>query len=288
MRQTDSLRSTLRRLAGGFSVFAKDVGQGLLLVSHNTLALLGLLLLSLTVAFTSQPQWRERLEHQAHAWLLERATARAERDGDILAVSADPDAITRATFAEADALTTPQRNVAQWLSRKYKVAPEAMNRLVLEAWEAGRLARVEPTLVLAVMAVESSFNPFAQSPVGAQGLMQVMTHVHDDKYEAFGGQRAALDPVTNLRVGVQVLRECIQRAGSVSEGLRHYVGAANLPHDGGYASKVIFESEQLKAVMAGKRPSTAMPVAPATPPLQEAVAPAPGASTPAEQIALAH
>jgi len=112
--------------------------------------------------------------------------------------------------------------------------------------------------------------------------------VHDDKYEAFGGQRAALDPVTNLRVGVQVLRECIQRAGSVSEGLRYYVGAANLPDDGGYASKVIFESEQLKAVMAGKRPPTAMPSAPAQAPVQEAVAPAPSASTPAEQIALAH
>ena len=59
------------------------------------------------------------------------------------------------------------------------------------------------------MAVESSFNPFAQSPVGAQGLMQVMTKVHDDKYEAFGGSHAAFDPVTNLRVGVQVLKECI-------------------------------------------------------------------------------
>jgi soluble lytic murein transglycosylase-like protein len=65
------------------------------------------------------------------------------------------------------------------------------------------------------MAIESSFNPFAQSPVGAQGLMQVMTRVHDDKYEAFGGTHAAFDPMTNLRVGVQVLKECIARAGSL-------------------------------------------------------------------------
>lgn len=283
MRQTHSLRTKLRQLGSGFSVFAKDVGQGLLLVSHNTLALLGLVLLSLVIAFTSQPQWRERVEHQALAWLAERATARAERDGDSLALASDPEAITRVTFAEAEALSTQQRQVAQWLSRKYKVAPEAMNRLVLEAWEAGRLARVEPTLVLAVMAVESSFNPFAQSHVGAQGLMQVMTHVHDDKYEAFGGQRAALDPVTNLRVGVQVLRECIQRAGGVAEGLRYYVGAANMADDGGYAAKVLFESEQLKAVMAGKRPPM---VAPAAPVLREAVAPAPSASDASDQIAL--
>ena len=87
------------------------------------------------------------------------------------------------------------------------------------------------------MAIESSFNPFAQSSVGAQGLMQVMTKVHDDKYEAFGGNLAAFDPVTNLRVGVQVLKECIARAGSLEAGLRFYVGAANLPDDGGYAGQ---------------------------------------------------
>ena len=78
------------------------------------------------------------------------------------------------------------------------------------------------------MAIESSFNPFAQSPVGAQGLMQVMTRVHGEKYEAFGGNHAAFDPVTNLRVGVQVLQECIARAGGLEAGLRFYVGAANL------------------------------------------------------------
>jgi len=102
------------------------------------------------------------------------------------------------------------------------------------------------------MAIESSFNPFAQSPVGAQGLMQVMTQIHDDKYEAFGGNHAAFDPVTNLRVGVQVLKECIARAGGVEAGLRYYVGAANLTDDGGYAGKVLAEQEHLRQIAAGK------------------------------------
>ena len=105
----------------------------------------------------------------------------------------------------------------------------------------GQQAGLDPTLILAIMAVESSFNPFAQSSVGAQGLMQVMTRIHDDKYEAFGGNHAAFDPVTNLRVGVQVLKECIARAGSLEAGLRFYVGAANLADDGGYAGKVLAE-----------------------------------------------
>jgi hypothetical protein len=109
------------------------------------------------------------------------------------------------------------------------------------------------------MAVESGFNPFAQSPVGAQGLMQVMTHIHDDKYEHFGGERAAFDPVTNLRVGVQVLKECIARAGSVEHGLKHYVGAANLPHDDGYASKVLGEAQNLRLVAGGRHLAVTVP-----------------------------
>ncbi len=280
------LRQTLQRVASGFSVFAKDVAQGLLVVSHNSLALLGLVSLSLIVVFTAQPQLRTSIESQTLAWLNARAEARNPPDLNILAP--DPSALARATAADASELTAPQRELAQWISRKYKVAPQAVNRLVLEAWEAGKLARIDPTLVLAVMAVESSFNPFAQSPVGAQGLMQVMTRVHDNKYEAFGGDLAAMDPITNLRVGVQVLRECIQRAGSVTEGLRHYVGAANLEDDGGYAAKVLFEQEQFKAVLAGKRPPTtpSTPMTPA-PSLREVNAPAAPAASGAEQLAFA-
>jgi hypothetical protein len=123
---------------------------------------------------------------------------------------------------------------------------------VQEAWRVGELVNLDPTLILAVMAVESSFNPFAQSPVGAQGLMQVMTKVHDDKYEAFGGRHAAFDPVTNLRVGVQVLKECIARAGSLEDGLRYYVGAANID-DGGYVMKVLIEQNVLRQ-QAGLKP----------------------------------
>jgi hypothetical protein len=79
-----------------------------------------------------------------------------------------------------------------------------------------------------------------------------MTHVHDDKYNAFGGKFAAFDPVTNLRVGAQVLKECITRAGGLEEGLRYYVGAANLPDDGGYAAKVLSEQTHLRMVAGGK------------------------------------
>ena len=117
------------------------------------------------------------------------------------------------------------------------------------------------------MAVESGFNPFAQSTVGAQGLMQVMTVIHSDKYESFGGKLAAFDPVTNLRVGVKVLQECIQRAGSLNAGLKFYVGAANLGDDGGYADKVLAEHGRLRQVASGR----SVPVA--SPPVLRTIAP---------------
>ena len=120
---------------------------------------------------------------------------------------------------------------------------------------------IDPTLIIAVMAVESGFNPFAQSPMGAQGLMQVMTGVHVDKYASFGGKLAAFDPLTNLRVGARVLHECIARAGSTEGGLRLYVGAGNREDDGGYVAKVLGEHQRLAQVAQGKPVPTAQPAA---------------------------
>jgi hypothetical protein len=82
--------------------------------------------------------------------------------------------------------------------------------------------------------------------------MQVMTKIHSDKYEDFGGKLAAFDPITNLRVGVKVLQGCIAQAGSIEGGLKYYVGAANMASDGGYASKVVAEYTRLYQVAYGK------------------------------------
>lgn len=274
------------------SVFLRDVGHGLLEVSHNTLALLGLIAVGLVVFVAGHAEWRHTVETQALGWLQARQVARIDPAVLIASELSEPEAIARATATDPKALTRQQAAVAQWLARRYKVAPEPVSRLVTEAWQVGKRVGLEPTLILAIMAVESSFNPFAQSPVGAQGLMQVMTRIHDDKYEAFGGNFAAFDPVTNLRVGVQVLRECIARTGSVEAGLRSYVGAANLESDGGYAAKVLAEQSHLQAVASGRMVAYNAPnvVAPMVAPEVEPVAlPAPADDTAeppaAEQVA---
>lgn len=257
----------LQGLFRGLGLFAQDVAHGLLVVSHNTFALLGLGLVTIAAVFATQNDLRLGLEQRALAWLAERHEARSQVSAEAAPIQPEPHAVQRVTAADLTELNKQQSALTHHLARRYKVAVEPVARLVLEAWQAGERARVDPTLVLAVIAVESSFNPFAQSPVGAQGLMQVMTRVHDDKFEAFGGQRAALDPISNLRVGVQILKECIQRGGSVAEGLRYYVGAANLEDDGGYALRVLYEQEQLKAVLQGRNPAQVVqPTRPAPPP----------------------
>lgn len=269
------------RQAAGASctVFLRDVGQGLLEVSHNTLALLGLLVVAAGAFALGQPEMRQNVEQQALGFLQARQLAllgpREPQEPNLLAELAEPSAVARATAADPRELTRSQAGVAQWISRRYRVAPEPVSRLVKEAWHVGERVGLDPTLILAIMAIESSFNPFAQSSVGAQGLMQVMTRVHDDKYSAFGGTLAAFDPVTNLRVGVQVLKECISRAGNLEAGLRSYVGAANLEDDGGYAGKVLAEQSKLKLVAAGKQVPIFNPPSP-TPVLSN---PAPAGAT---------
>jgi soluble lytic murein transglycosylase-like protein len=252
MTTRQDLITLARHVRTSASLFIQDIGNGLLVVSHNTLALVGLAVVSVLLVFTSQAGLREKLESATLGWLNARHEARAEADGNTLLASAEPDAIARATATDPRDLSRQQAAVAHWLARRYSVAPEPISRLVQEAWAVGNRAKVEPTLILAIMAIESRFNPFAQSSVGAQGLMQVMTRVHDDKYEAFGGTLAAFDPVTNVRVGVQVLKECIQRAGGLEEGLRYYVGAANLAEDTGYAARVLAEHDLLKSVASGR------------------------------------
>jgi soluble lytic murein transglycosylase-like protein len=263
------------KAVAGVRTFAADVASGFLEVTHSGFALLGLAVAFAAIALTARPDLRQAGEEQLMGWLQARQVA-------VIGFPVEPGASERATASNPNDLPREQAAVAYWLSKKYRVAPEPLAVLVAEAYDIGARTKLDPTLILAVMAVESSFNPFAQSPVGAQGLMQVMTRVHTDKYEDFGGRFAAFDPVANLRVGVRVLQECIARAGSLEGGLRYYVGAANLPEDGGYAAKVLAEHFRLRQVAGGRAPAT--PPALVTPPTLSTKA-APDAAVPAAQPA---
>ena len=279
------VRNALTTGKESVTVFLTDVGHGLLDVSHSMLAMVGLAVVAGALFMAGQDDLRDTLEARAWGWLEARHLARS--GGEDLAAVAETEptsagVVNTSSTADPADLTRAQANVARWIVRRYHVAPEPIARLVQESWTVGQRTGLEPTLILSVMAVESSFNPFAQSPVGAQGLMQVMTKIHSDKYESYGGHLAAFDPVSNLRVGVLVLKECIARAGGLSGGLRFYVGAGSGEDDGGYAAKVMAEQDLLKRVAAGQN------IPPTVVPIIANVAPAPvAAPVPAEAPATA-
>ncbi|CAM4375369.1 transglycosylase SLT domain-containing protein [Bordetella muralis] len=148
------------------------------------------------------------------------------------------------------AVSGPQAEALRnYISRKYRVAYDATGVLVNTTYRVAREKDLDPLLLLAVIAIESRYNPFAESSVGAQGLMQVMTRVHQDKFDKLGEGANALDPISNIRVGSTILKDCITRRGSVEGGLACYVGATG-PSDGGYGAKVQAERRRL-ALAAG-------------------------------------
>jgi Transglycosylase SLT domain len=278
------LMTAIDNLGQGIKVFFKDVAHGCFEIAHNGLAMVGMVAALAAAALLFKPELRKEGETAMLGWLQARQPVLLVAEAEIVA---EPEAIERATATDPRDLPKQQAAVAFWLSKKYRVAPEPIGALVSEAYEIGRKTKLDPTLILAIMAIESSFNPFAQSPVGAQGLMQVMTKIHTEKYVDFGGNFAAFDPVTNMRVGVKVLQECIRRAGSVEGGLRQYVGATSDATEGGYTAKVLAEQARLRQVALGQavplfnapapiNTPVAVPVAtPVAAPVRPAAEPAP-------------
>ena len=138
-----------------------------------------------------------------------------------------------------------QRAVADFFEKKYSLDRTKIEEYVSNAVVIAKEANIDPVLLLAVISVESNFNPNTKSTAGAEGLMQVMTLVHKDKYALYGGTSDAVKPEVNIRVGAYILKYLIASAGSLRNGLKFYVGAANAEDDGGYADKVMAERRRI-------------------------------------------
>ena len=148
-----------------------------------------------------------------------------------------------------------QRAVTEFIAKRYRVAHDATAGFVATAYRAGNEWKVDPLLILAVMAIESRYNPVAESNMGAKGLMQVIPKFHADKLIEHGGESALLDPNINIQVGAQILREYLRRFGETETALQMYAGAFDEPSSA-YAFKVLAERARLEQMLRALRRST--------------------------------
>lgn len=292
------MRATLdfgRREAGrsaAMAIVVRDMVSGFFTTARHTLMTIGLIALVLGALVAAKPELADR----ALVWVgLGPDRVADDVDYPVLALALLPPAAVAVAETEA-AIVTPakavdaneelrrqQQRVANWIARRYKVANDATQMFVTTAYQTARELKLDPLLILSVMAIESRFNPFAESPAGAQGLMQVMSHVHRDKFEPLGGIEAALNPVANIKVGSRILKEYVTRGGSVEAGLKMYVGAAALQTDFGYGAKVLAEYERMKDVAMGRKVSIHTTTAARKPAAQEQAQQLEASSGPAAQ-----
>ena len=152
--------------------------------------------------------------------------------------------ITTAVQPSAPAEGNPeQRALAEFIAKKYRVAEDAIAGIGSSAYRAGAEHRVDPLLILAVVAIESRFNPLAESVFGAKGLMQIMPKFHKDKLSG-QSDSALLEPELNIQVGTQILREYLRRSGETESALQMYVGSGS--EDVLYPEKVLAERARMK------------------------------------------
>lgn len=167
------------------------------------------------------------------------------------AASGKEKAAEKAEKAEKEAkLEAWRENMTAYLSRAYRVPRSRIEQIIEASIEAGRQNDIDPLLLLSITAAESTFNPKARNArSGASGLMQVLPAAHAHRFKKRDG--GIFDIETNLQVGAELLRELIDKTGSLQRGLKHYMGAALLSHDSGYGNRVTREHSRLKLAAGG-------------------------------------
>jgi soluble lytic murein transglycosylase-like protein len=186
------------------------------------------------------------------AFLYHRAAAAAvaaRQERALIAAQPQTTAPLAETVSEPPVVNSRYRALSEFLAKRYKVSQAVTLDLVTIAHTAGQQLGLDPLLIIAVIAVESRFNPIAESVAGAKGLMQVIPKYHVEKFRELGGEQyAVFDPETNILVGSRILKEYLARTGHVDSALQMYAGALDDAEDT-YTGKVMSEKERLQQVL---------------------------------------
>lgn len=236
--------------------------------AHGGIVVAGLLIVGYVAFGVSQ--------YGLHGPWLSGMVRSADNGPDSIAWVGDDNLGVESGGRSTSSLSPQMKRVVDYLARRYKVSSLGVEPLVVSAEDVGKRIGLDPLLLVAVMAVESSFNPIAESPMGAQGLMQIIPRFHQEKIVDQGSDASLLDPQTNIVVGARVLKEYLVRTGSMQHALQVYNGATNDTVGSMYANKVMAEKQRLEAA-AQRRPippvhAVAPVAAPSSPALVEPTA----------------
>jgi soluble lytic murein transglycosylase-like protein len=229
---------TMSRLLLCLQTWAADVREGFVEITRHSLALFGLAVVLVSVTFAARPSLQASASEALFGWLQ-------IRQNDNVEMPASGHSSQRSTASNLKNLTAEQLAVTRFLSRKYRVSTEPLSAMVTEAWTVGERSQLAPTLILAIMAIESRFNPFAAGSQGNVGLMQIETQAHAETLGQFGGPLSAFDPLTNLRVGVRHLQGLMQQTDTLEEALFLYGSSSGQLMESQYVERVLAEQQLL-------------------------------------------
>jgi len=164
---------------------------------------------------------------------------------------------------DRDPLSRSTETLAGVVARRYRIALASAREVVSTAVQEGRRNGLDPVLILAVIAVESRFNPIAESEQGAVGLMQIVPRYHADKLAELGAT-SGLAPHANIAVGARILRDSILRGGGEAAGLQLYNGSAD-DETRAYAARVQAERRRLEEALPRGRNRASAPSTAAAP-----------------------
>lgn len=221
--------------------FVADAHEGFLEITRNSLALIGLVAVVLSLTLVTRPDLQVSASEALLSWLEIRQI-------ETLNIPAVDNASSRSTAKNIHQLTEDQLAVTHWLSRKYRVSLEPMGAMVSEAWVIGERSQLPPSLILAIIAIESRFNPYASGSQGAVGLMQIEQHAHSQALDHFGGRLSAFDPLTNLRIGVRHLQALVQQTSTLEQALSLYGASSGQATERQYVERVLAEQQLLENI----------------------------------------
>jgi soluble lytic murein transglycosylase-like protein len=151
-------------------------------------------------------------------------------------------------------------------------------RVIDAIFSASQQHGLEPSLLLALMQVESSFNPSARSSKGAIGLMQVIPFSGRLMARELGiewqGNKTLLDPEQNIRIGAAYLARMRETFSDIEVSLAAYNAGPGRIQDlldsgrrpaGIYAKKVVSRQAEIASLSLPTTPATSTASAVDTP-----------------------